>query len=305
MPERKSSQSRGRGVGGAFTVLLLAATAAYVVTRYDSDDPPEPHCAVSGHSGEVAFTTEHQQAANAATIEAVGSARGLSERAVTIAIATAMQESRLLNIDYGDRDSLGLFQQRPSQGWGSAEEVLDPVYAAGQFYDHLVEVPDYETLPLTEAAQAVQRSAYPDAYAQHEQEAEVLAAALTGRRAAALNCVVGSEPVQGRPAEVRERIRRQFGGRVPVSGDGATLTCPAGAEGEPGQGWELAHWAVAHAAELGIQRIDYGERVWEADRSEEGWREATEEDGLAGGTAATAEIRLGTFPPGEASAQPQ
>jgi hypothetical protein len=285
-------------MGGALTVLVLAASAAYVVTRYDSDDPPEPHCAVAGRSGETAFTMEHQQAANAATIEAVGSARGLSEQAVAIALATAMQESKLLNIDYGDRDSVGLCQQRPSQGWGSVEQIMDPVYAAGMFYDHLVEVPDYESLPLTEAAQAVQRSAFPDAYAQHEDEAVILAAVLTGRRAAALSCVVDvdAEPVAGRPAEIRERIDRQFGGQVPVSGDGATLTCPAGAEGEPGQGWELAHWAVAHAAELGIERIDYGQRVWEAERSEDGWREATEEDGLASGAAAGTEIHLSTRP---------
>jgi hypothetical protein len=244
---------------------------------------------------------EPQQAANAATIEAVGSARGLSERAVTIAIATAIQESRLRNIDYGDRDSVGLFQQRPSQGWGSVEQIMDPVYAATRFYDGLVEVPDYETLPLTEAAQAVQRSAYPDAYAQHEQEAQLLATALTGRQAAALNCVVGEEPVAGRPAEIRERIDRQFGGHVTVGGDGVNITCPAGTEGEPGQGWELAHWAVAHAAELGIQRIDYADRVWEADRSEEGWRAVTEEERVAGPAS---ELRVGTYPPGGTSGQP-
>ena len=76
-----------------------------------------------------------------------------------IALATAQQESRLRNLDYGDRDSLGLFQQRPSQGWGTEAQVQDPVYAAGKFYDGLVKVPDWETGRLTEIAQAVQRSA--------------------------------------------------------------------------------------------------------------------------------------------------
>ncbi len=283
-------------MGGAFTAVLLLGIAGYAAVRYDPRDEPTPHCAVAGRSGEVAFTMEPQQAANAATIEAVGSARGLSERAVTIAIATAMQESSLRNLDYGDRDSLGLFQQRPSQGWGTQEEVQDPVYAAGQFYDHLVEVPDYESLPLTEAAQAVQRSAYPDLYAQHEQEAELLAAALTGRRAAALNCVMADEPVRGRPEEIAARIDRQFGGGVRANGNGARVTVPTSAAGEPGQGWELAHWAVAHAAELGIEQIVYGERVWEADRSSEGWREITdEEDAVAAGP--TTELRLATFAP--------
>lgn len=322
-----------------FGALLLLAIAAYAVVRFDllgpGDEPPAPHCVVTGPDGEVGFTMQPEQAANAATIGAVGSARGLPERAVAIALATAMQESRLRNIDYGDRDSLGLFQQRPSQGWGTAEQIMDPVYAAGRFYDSLVEVPDYESLPLTEAAQAVQRSAYPDAYAQHEDEALLLASALTGRRAAALNCVVAQEPVPGRPGEAAERIERDFGGQVPVTAEGDVVVCAAndtdqadgaesagaqsaGAEGgaggdEPCRGWELAHWAVAHAAELGIRRIDYGDRVWEAERSADGWRRLSDEEGdEEGEEAADADDgsdgrgaagnpadgpRLATFPP--------
>ncbi|MGP4113009.1 hypothetical protein ACTWP5_19120 [Streptomyces sp. 4N509B] len=310
MSERPSTRRRRRWPLGASAALLVAASAAYAVSRLDLSEPAEPHCAVSLPDGETGMTLELEQAANAATIGAVGSTRGLSERAVTIAIATAIQESRLRNIDYGDRDSLGLFQQRPSQGWGTPEEILDPVYAAEQFYDHLVEVPDYETLPLTEAAQAVQRSGFPDAYAQHEEEAALLAAALTGRRAAALNCVVGDEPVPGRPEETAERVDRQFGGQVPVTveegPEGGLLLTPeaspdasgeaaASADG-PDRGWELAHWAVAHAAELGIRRIDYGERIWEADRSSDGWREPTEEELTAGG--AVGGLRLGMFPAG-------
>ncbi len=68
---------------------------------------------------------------------------------MTIALATAMQESQLRNIGHGDRDSVGLFQQRPSQGWGTFEQIQDPVYSAGRFYDHLAEVPGYSRLPLT------------------------------------------------------------------------------------------------------------------------------------------------------------
>lgn len=80
---------------------------------------------------------------------------------MTIALATALQESALRNIDYGDRDSLGLFQQRPSQGWGTPAQIMDPVYSAGVFYDRLAEVPGYSRLPLTVAAQRVQRSGFP------------------------------------------------------------------------------------------------------------------------------------------------
>src|SRR3712207_3574887 len=89
-----------------------------------------------------------------------------------------MQESRLRNLDYGDRDSLGLFQQRPSQGWGTPGQVQDPVYAAGTFYDHLVTVPGWDSGRLTDVAQAVQRSGFPEAYQKHEGAAVELTAAL-------------------------------------------------------------------------------------------------------------------------------
>ncbi len=289
-------------------VLLLAGLGAggYAVVRLGEDGPDAPHCSVARADGERAFTLEPQQAANAATIEAVASSRGLPERAVTIALATAMQESALRNVDYGDRDSLGLFQQRPSMGWGSEEQVMDPVYAAGAFYDRLVEVPGYETMPLTEAAQEVQRSAYPDEYAKHEDEAELLAGALTGRAAGALSCVwepgEPGEPdeVSGDPEEVRARMVREFGEAVRPVGEGAGLTVPVAGEDADGRGWELAHWAVAHSAGLGIERIVYGDRIWEADRSSDGWREFSGDDAEnpgAGGAPSTEEVRLSVLVP--------
>jgi hypothetical protein len=116
--------------------------------------------------------------ANARTIAQVAWDRGLPERAVVIALATAMQESHLRNLDHGDRDSLGLFQQRPSQGWGTPEQVQDPAYAAGKFYDHLVQFPGWDTGRLTDVAQGIQRSGYPEAYQKHEPMAVELAAAL-------------------------------------------------------------------------------------------------------------------------------
>lgn len=133
-------------------------------------------------------TVTAEQAANAATIAQVGRDRGLPERAIVIALATALQESGLRNLDYGDRDSLGLFQQRPSSGWGSPAQVQDPVYAAGKFYDGLVEVPGWETARLTDAAQAVQRSAFPEAYQKHEPLATELTAALAASGTGTLTC---------------------------------------------------------------------------------------------------------------------
>ncbi len=177
--------------------MALLAVACYLVVQYVTGGSGGPGCKVvsgKGDGASYAFTPE--QAVNAATITAVGTARGLPERAVTIALATALQESALRNIDYGDRDSLGLFQQRPSQGWGTPREIMDPTYSAGEFYDHLVKVPGYTRLPLTVAAQRVQRSGFPQAYAKHEPDASLLAAALTGQSAATLTC-------EGRPGATR------------------------------------------------------------------------------------------------------
>jgi hypothetical protein len=127
----------------------------------------------------VDYTLDPDQARNAALIAVIGAQRGLPARASSIAIATAIQESKLRNIDYGDRDSLGLFQQRPSQGWGTPEQIMDPVYATNAFYDVLVKIEGFESLPITDAAQKVQRSGFPQAYADNEPEARAYASALT------------------------------------------------------------------------------------------------------------------------------
>jgi hypothetical protein len=156
---------------------LVVAAAVLVGVAWDSENKGVPvvpgQCTVAG----LSMTLTAEQVANAATIAQVARDRGLSERAVVIALATAQQESRLRNLDYGDRDSLGLFQQRPSSGWGTPEQVQDPVYAANKFYDHLVEVPGWDAGRLTEVAQRVQRSAFPEAYQQWEELATKLAAA--------------------------------------------------------------------------------------------------------------------------------
>ena len=144
--------------------------------------PPHGACTVAG----VALTEE--QTGHAATIAGVARERGLPDRAVVIGLATAMQESRLRNLDYGDRDSLGLFQQRPSQGWGTPEQVRDPVYAAGEFYERLVTVPGWDTGRLTEVAQVVQRSGFPEAYQKWEPMAVALAAGLAPGTRAPLSC---------------------------------------------------------------------------------------------------------------------
>jgi peptidoglycan DL-endopeptidase CwlO len=119
-------------------------------------------------TGDTAATLSAEQRQNAATIIQVAQQKGAPPRAWLVALATAKQESDLRNINYGDRDSLGLFQQRPSQGWGSPAQVTDPVYSTTTFLDRLLKVPNWDRLPVTVAAQTVQRSAFPEAYAKWE-----------------------------------------------------------------------------------------------------------------------------------------
>ncbi|MET7831303.1 peptidoglycan DD-metalloendopeptidase family protein [Micromonospora sediminicola] len=131
-----------------------------------------------------------EQVGNAATITAVGMRLGVPPRGWVIAVATAMQESSLVNTPGGDRDSVGLFQQRPSQGWGTPEQLQDPQYAATKFYQKLLAVDGWQAMPLTVAAQRVQRSAFPDAYAKWEPDATRIVAALTGVSAGLTACGV-------------------------------------------------------------------------------------------------------------------
>ncbi|MFE3739418.1 hypothetical protein [Streptomyces sp. NPDC059134] len=237
-PSSSASRARfGRGrllrVAGAFGVLL--AVACYMAVQYLSGGGGPPRCVA--HAGDEpdgggpTYEMTPEQAANAATISAVGTRRGLPERAVTIALATALQESALRNLDHGDRDSLGLFQQRPSKGWGTAAQIQDPVYSAGEFYDHLVEVPGYSRLPLTEAAQRVQRSGFPQAYAKHEPDAALLAAALTGRSAASLTCSTPTGITPGRPEKVRAALTRDFGTEVTAADTAHEVSVPVSAAG--------------------------------------------------------------------------
>lgn len=134
-------------------------------------------------------TLTHEQQGNARTIIGVGRSLGVSDRGIVIALAAAAQESSLRNIDYGDRDSLGLFQQRPSTGWGTAAQLTDPVHATKLFFGGpsnpnkgktrgLLDVRGWTGMSVTVAAQAVQISAYPDAYAKWEGPAKTWLAQL-------------------------------------------------------------------------------------------------------------------------------
>ncbi|KAA6219521.1 hypothetical protein ABT281_19035 [Streptomyces filamentosus] len=287
---------RGRLARSAAGLAVLCALASYVAVHQVTGSKGAPRCAVGGGDQRYEFTPD--QASNAATIAAVGSARGLPERAVTIALATALQESALRNIEHGDRDSLGLFQQRPSMGWGTPEQIMDPVYAAEKFYEGLEKVPGYSRMPLTVAAQKVQKSGFPQAYAKHEPDAALLSAALTGRTPAGLTCTADvREGRPGDPAVVRAELVRAFGdAAAPTSVSGgasagrsaaepAVLVVPAGDTER--RGWELAQWAVARADTLRVAEVAYGGKVWRADDSGGGW-----EDASAGQDTSSVRLRL-------------
>ncbi|MDQ3383092.1 MAG: hypothetical protein M3519_04795, partial [Actinomycetota bacterium] len=184
VPARRGA--RGRRVAVAVALIGAAGVGGVLGARWAIEQFDPPGCEFRVDDRVERFTPE--QAANAATISMIAVDRGLPSRAATIALATAIQESKLRNINYGDADSLGLFQQRPSQGWGSQEQVLDPVFASNAFYDALDQVPDWEVGVITEVAQQVQRSAFPDAYADHEWEGRVLASVLTGQVPTGIGC---------------------------------------------------------------------------------------------------------------------
>ena len=220
-----------------------------------------PACTVRA-DGEV--TLDAVQMANAATITAVGVRRKMPERAVVIALATALQESKLENLDTGDRDSVGLFQQRPSQGWGSATKIQDPRYAADRFYSALKRVKGWKSMRVTDAAQKVQRSAYPNAYEKWADESAVLARALTGRATGAVACTVSGEPVlrgTAAAAALTEGLRLDWGKGTATAAQAAGLSVDVT---DTRSGWRYAHWLVSHARDTGVERVRFAGLEWHA-----------------------------------------
>jgi hypothetical protein len=264
-----------RRVLGLLVVAVLLGTVIYVVVGREGRLPVElpigKACQARTTSGAVSLTPE--QMANAATIVATGVIMGIPDRGVVIALATAMQESELYNLPYGDRDSLGLFQQRPSQGWGTPEQVQDPRYAASAFYNQLLRVPGWEQMRLTEAAQAVQRSAFPEAYQRWEPDAQVLAEALLGTHATAVTCSRAGKPTLRGPAAAEALaagLRADWGPVVATTADAETGRLTITPTHDRG-GWQLAHWLVAHSVNHNVSRVQYGPHEWTIDSGE--WRQ--------------------------------
>ncbi|WP_346384590.1 hypothetical protein [Nocardioides sp.] len=291
-----------RKLVAALVALTVVVTAAVVGYRLLSGSATlfagGEECTASVNGRTVTLTVE--QAENAGLISAISVQRGMPARAATIALAAAFQESKLYNLENGDRDSLGLFQQRPSQGWGTRAQILDPYYATNAFYDALAKINGYESMAVTEAAQEVQRSGFPEAYAAHEADARVLASALTGNSPHAFSCQLdGNVKATGAKlnsvglthrADVVRRDAQAVFGELSLGGfapGGVTTGHMAGSAHYEGRaidifvrpisaankirGWAIAHYLVAEAERLSIQTVIFDDRIWKSG-STDGWQ---------------------------------
>jgi hypothetical protein len=287
------------------TLLLVLAVAVYAIYRNapsGTPAPPPPGCQAG--SGEQAVTLDTEQAAIAATIAGVAARHRLPKRAVTIALATALQESKLHNLDYGDRDSVGIFQQRPSEGWGPAADLEDPVYATTKFFAALTHIHGYTTMPVSEAAQDVQHSADGSAYAQWTALAGQLAGYFTGQSPHTVSCwyTPSAKPGKANLAGAMQNIAETFGpsGRKAVVA-GVTLTRSA----KKGTGtsavlhvrqasaWTVAGWLVAHAQDYGLSEVRYAGYVWKAANGSMGWQRAATPTSSSGKNATQGGIVAG------------
>jgi uncharacterized membrane protein YgcG len=274
-------------VGGFLVVRAFAPEIAPVLTGSG--------CVATGDHQSILLDTE--QGSIAATIAGVAHQQAMPRVAVTIAYATAMQESKLHNLDYGDRDSVGVFQQRPSEGWGPRKDLEDPIYASAKFFRALRTVPGYRKMPVYQAAQAVQHSADGAAYTQYEKMAAAMTPAFTGQRGHAVYCWSGSD--SRAPANVRgitsglgstfgpamaaaasEQVTQRRDSRSSATGGGSSGAGGSGAGGGsvrmqvrvgPRFGWEVATWLVTHASTYHIHQIRFGGYQWRAAASGKGW----------------------------------
>lgn len=287
-------------VAGVVVIALLAVGGWYSFRKGALPFLASEQCTaeVGGH----AVVLDLSQARYAGLITAIAVERGLPARAASIALAAAYQESKLHNLRGGDRDSAGLFQQRPSQGWGTEAQVRDPVHATNAFYDALTKVDGYGQLEITEAAQEVQRSGFPDAYAAHEADARALASALTGNSPEGFSCRLddsddGSTALKasgltaGADA-VRLDLQARFpdlplGGFAPggvstghVEGsahyDGRAIDAfvrPISPANKT-RGWAIAAYLVSQADRLDIKTVIFDNRIWTSgQKSGDGWRD--------------------------------
>ena len=256
----------------AIALVIAAGVGAFWWLRARNLTEPVPgqqRCVATAKNGSTVVDLE--QAHFASIIAGVSVRRGLPPRAASIALATAYQETGIRNLDYGDRDSVGLFQQRPSQGWGTRQQLMDPYYATGKFYDALLKIKNWESADINDVAQQVQFSGHPEAYRDHEADARVLASALTGQSPAGFSCLDRSG-TPGDARELRSALQRTFG-NIDDSTDGSVITIRA----DSGRwAWAYAHYAVANAHLYGVTTVKIRNKSWQTqDFNLPDWQEAS------------------------------
>ncbi len=251
------------GLAIAFVILAALVIGGFLWLRQNGTAAPQPgaqRCVAT--AGDHAVAIDLDQAHYTSIITGLSVRRGLPARAATIAMATVYQETGIRNLDYGDRDSVGLFQQRPSQGWGTAKQIMDPYYSTGRFYDALVKVDGWRTGDITEVAQKVQVSAYPDAYRDHEADARVLASVFTGNSPGGLSCLE-RQGTAGDPSGLVQGLRKTVG-KPETKTSGKTVLVRADSAK---QAWAYAAFAVANSGRYGVTEATVGDRVLRIDGS--------------------------------------
>ncbi|MFW6597180.1 hypothetical protein ACQBAU_05370 [Propionibacteriaceae bacterium Y2011] len=266
-PPRRAAGSTGNrvllGCGvGLVAIVVLAVVATVVVVNLlrgsGTVAPPRPRCVASIPDHSTVITSD--QAWWTSIIVGTSVKRGLPPRAASIAMATVYQETDIRNLDHGDRDSVGLFQQRPSMGWGTVEQIMDPYYSSGAFYDVLVTIDGWQERDITEVAQAVQRSGYPEAYRDHETDGRTLASTFTGWTPAGLTCVHKADTagdIDGLNTFLTTTLGIEAG--VP---DGKVITFTANSDE---QAWAIAHTAMATGSRFGTDEVVVGAQRWQHD----------------------------------------
>lgn len=249
----------------AALVLGLAYAGFRTFERLTAAPPPPPGC----DAGTAAqnFDLDTSQAAIASLIAGVAARHHLPQRALTIAYATALQESDLENLDYGDRDSVGVFQQRPSQGWGTTAQIENPVYATTRFFGALVKVPKYTKLPIDVAAQDVQHSADGSAYEQYDYVAAEFATAFTSR--GGVWCWYTPTATQRADVTATEQdMRTTFGSLAGTTSRSAKMSFNVRRD----EAWTVADWLVTHAQQYEISYVQYAGYKWKAAAGSMGWQ---------------------------------
>jgi len=253
-------------------VIGGASYGAYTIYRHVVTSLIVPGCQAG--TGGNALPVDLGQAPVAATIAGVAARMGLPTRALEIAYAAALQESKLTNLPGGDRDSVGVFQQRPSQGWGTVAQLQDPQYAATAFFKALVKVPGYLSIPQYQAAQDVQHSADGYAYEQWQSTAAQLAIAYTARPHSVTCWYTPSRAGHPQVASVETRMAEVFG---PAGRGGVLTRVSTGRSGiivtvRAEKGWTVANWLMSHASMYGLTKVSYDGWTWSASLTESSWQ---------------------------------